>query len=232
MRVHPGRKCNLNRVRLVNKHCNELSDEQIIEEPKVITFSQVTTQPQRGETWSEKVKRYTTKPNNFARAVVESAATTPPNLQIITQDEKNNRGNGNSSTKLPILIAENIQILFNWADSLPLYVDVTVEGYSDTTYDCLVYNRACVSRIKSSVVDNLSIGKHPSPIWTIIGLGPTAIKISYFVTLILRFRSTTNTEFYAVTSEFLEDSPMLGVSLLQQLIFSSICRYISNVVNK
>ena len=127
--------------------------------------------------------------------------------------------NSNVVTQNPIVNAENIQILFNRADSQPLYVDVTLEGYSDKVYDCLVDNGACVSLIRSSVVDELiGVHKHPSTIRTISGIGHTAIKISHFVILTLHFRSgfsTTETEFYVVPSEFLGDSLVLGVPLLR-----------------
>lgn len=65
-------------VRLANQHCNEFSAEWIIEEPEVITIALVKTPPQRNNTWSEVVKRYTKKQNNPARVEVETVPTTSP----------------------------------------------------------------------------------------------------------------------------------------------------------
>lgn len=113
----------------------------------------------------------------------------------------------------------NVQIFYNRVDSLPLYIDVLIEGFSDQVFDGLVDNGACVNLIKASVVDSLEgIKKYPSSIKTISGIGQTAIQIEHFVKLKLRFKSnfiTTDEEFYVVPSQFLKESLILGVPLLK-----------------
>lgn len=50
-------------------------------------------------TWSEVVRRYTKKSNNYERAVVESVPNTPPKSVNYRSGDRNSLGNDNSSPK-------------------------------------------------------------------------------------------------------------------------------------
>jgi len=117
-------------VRLANQHCNELSAEQI-EEPEVITISQVKTSQQKRDAWSEMVGRYARKPNNSDRAVVESVPTTLPKSTNNRSSRSNNHGNGNLSPKTG---KNSSKFLF-----------CTHCGKNNHTLsDCYGYNNVCV----------------------------------------------------------------------------------------